>query len=188
MTWLETLINTEIIDRIAADPRTTADNFLGYPKQHVFADVLQGGRRIIEVPLSLETPAGEIVSLSVTDQALLYARYNQKGHLHELMHAFRQLIGTWRGEISILDIGCGPATGGLALASVVGPAQAFRYFGCDRSIAMLDLGGRLMAKARELDGIHRASEIRFVPCLNDVDFGNRRQVTTLGSGPINLLN
>ena len=76
--------------------------------------------------------------------ALLYAYLNQKGHLEELVAAFGQLLAGAKPENPIvLDIGCGPFTGGLALAATLGADRCFDYIGVDRADSMRRLGARL---------------------------------------------
>jgi hypothetical protein len=70
---------------------------------------------------------------------------NQKGHLLELIEAFRQLLNgqTFNEELILLDLGCGPFTAGLALACHMNDSQTFSYIGVDRAPEMLVLGERL---------------------------------------------
>ena len=82
--------------------------------------------------------------LSPDDLALLYAYLNQKGHLEELVAAFGQLLaGSKLRDPIVVDIGCGPFTGGLALAATLGPDPCFDYIGVDRADSMRRLGARL---------------------------------------------
>ena len=58
----------------------------------------------------------------------------------------------------VVDLGCGPFTGGLAFASALGAARGFDYIGVDRSAAMRRLGERLALTAEGLNAalqIHR---------------------------------
>ena len=88
-----------------------------------------------------DAPSGD---LSPDDLALLYAYLNQKGHLEELVSAFGQLLAGARPENPIVvDIGCGPFTGGLALAATLGDDPRFDYIGVDRATSMRQLGARL---------------------------------------------
>ena len=84
--------------------------------------------------------------LSPDDLALLYAYLNQKGHLEELITAFSQLFAGSaekpRNPV-VVDLGCGPFTGGLALAATFGHNACFDYIGIDRADSMRRLGERL---------------------------------------------
>ena len=91
-----------------------------------------------------DAPCGD---LSPDDLALLYAHLNQKGHLEELVAAFGQLLsGSESSNPSnpiVVDIGCGPFTGGLALAATLGDDSCFDYIGIDRADSMRRLAKRL---------------------------------------------
>ena len=97
--------------------------------------------------------------LSSEDRVLLYAYFNQLGHLEELTAAFRMLFarGSPDGEPIVVDLGCGPFTGGLAVAGVLGPECRFSYIGMDRSHAMRRFGEHLAVAAECLDDVPRIS-------------------------------
>ena len=88
-----------------------------------------------------DAPRGD---LSPDDLTLLYAYLNQKGHLEELVVAFGQLLaGAKPTNPIVVDLGCGPFTGGLALAATLGDDPSFDYIGIDRADSMLRLAERL---------------------------------------------
>ena len=93
--------------------------------------------------------------LSPEDRVLLYAYFNQLGHLEELTAAFRMLFATGPPdeEPIVVDLGCGPFTGGLAAAGVLGPECRFDYIGMDRSHAMRRFGEHLAVAATHLDAV-----------------------------------
>ena len=101
---------------------------------------------------TFDVPWGD---LSPEDRVLLYAYFNQLGHLEELTAAFRMLFATGppEGEPIVVDLGCGPFTGGLALAGVLGPECRFSYIGMDRSHAMRQFGEHLAVVATRLDDV-----------------------------------
>ena len=102
--------------------------------------------------------------LSPADRALLYAYFNQKGHLEELTEAFRKIFENQVPHNPIvIDLGCGPCTGGLAFADMLDPPD-FDYIGVDQSVAMRDLGERLATSAPRLKAMRRrwASDLRSV--------------------------
>ncbi len=134
--WLDQLRAVEIVDRVRNDPRSTGDTLFGMDKQQVF-DAIGGGQADFDAPLR---------GLSRDDRALLYAYLNQKGHLEELVTAFDQMFAksAQRPQSSIVvDLGCGPFTGGLALAATLGDDPCFDYIGIDRADSMRRLGKRL---------------------------------------------
>ena len=90
-----------------------------------------------------DDPRGD---LSSDDLALLYAYLNQKGHLEELITAFSQLFADSAEKPQnpvVVDLGCGPFTGGLALAATFGHNTCFDYIGIDCADSMRRLGERL---------------------------------------------
>ena len=70
------------------------------------------------------------------------------GHLEELVAAFSQLLaGSKPPNPIVVDIGCGPFTGGLALAATLGQDPCFDYIGIDHAASMRRLGARLACSA-----------------------------------------
>ena len=132
--WLARLRTVEIADRVRDDPRSRGGTVLGMDPAGAF-EAIGGGQADFDAPLG---------DLSPDDLALLYAYLNQKGHLEELVTAFGQLlVGTRPSNPVVVDIGCGPFTGGLALAATLGPDPRFDYIGVDRADSMRRLGSRL---------------------------------------------
>lgn len=142
--WLEKARREVVVNPIRADPRTDQKNesLLGYSIKTVFEEVILGGQADFTQPWK---------DLSPAERVLLYAYLNQKGHLLELIEAFRQLLNgqTFNEELILLDLGCGPFTAGLALACHMKDSQTFSYIGVDRAPEMLVLGERI---AKESSG------------------------------------
>jgi hypothetical protein len=140
--WIHRLRSTEIVDAVYNDPRSTRRAPFGIQENRIFSEVLEGGQADFDAPWN---------GLSADDRAILYALFNQKGHLEELSAAFTLLFA--RSAILspvVVDLGCGPFTGGLALAGVLGNQAQFTYIGQDRAFAMHRLGERLaLAAIRE---------------------------------------
>ncbi len=132
--WLKELRKTEVTDRVANDPRSQSDLLLGVPfndAQHF----IEGGQADFDASFD---------PLSSDDRVLLYAYMNQLGHLEELIAAFRQHFGnSGPSNPIVVDIGCGPFTGGLALAATLGENTRFDYIGIDRAESMRRFGERL---------------------------------------------
>lgn len=107
---------------------------------------------------------------------MLYALFNQKGHVPELIHAFQKLIDSPQqmNNATMLDIGCGPFTAGLALANVIGNEVAFRYVGVDTSEQMRAFGGELAEAAREEAGLSSKAQVHFTGAIDTFDFGQSR--------------
>lgn len=172
--WLETVINEEIFTKIDTDPRTLAapETFLGWPKNKIFVDVIGFGQA------NFDTTVGH---LSPSDRAILYARYNQPRHLDELTDAFLNLTSSSQhaGRPTILDLGCGPFTAGLAFAATFGPSREFRYFGIDIATSMCQLGARLAEAAQRHGGLNARTTYSFESDLKNIEFGPIRGDLTI---------
>ncbi len=142
--WLKDLRRSEIIDRVHGDPRSTGDTVLGVGREVAVREVIGGGQAEFDQPWN---------DLSADDRVLLYAYFNQRGHLEELAEAFRMLFASasLQEDPVAIDLGCGPFTGGLALASTLDRRWRLDYIGVDRSRAMRELGETLASAAAELD-------------------------------------
>ena len=129
--WLDELRRLEVTDRVRDDPRSTGGTLLGMDMETAFA-AISGGQADFDAAVG---------DLSSDDLALLYAYLNQKGHLEELVEAFGQLLdGTRPDNPIVVDVGCGPFTGGLALADALGDDPCFDYIGVDQAASMRQLG------------------------------------------------
>ena len=132
--WLLALRKAEITDRVRTDLRSRDNTLLGLSSAEAAA-AIGGGQA------DFDTPTGDF---SPDDRALLYAHLNQKGHLEELVEAFGQYFADSEPRNPIVvDVGCGPFTGGLALAATLGDDASFDYVGIDRAESMRRLGERL---------------------------------------------
>src|SRR5262249_39534906 len=129
--WLDDLRRREVVSVVQRDARTGFERLLGVATTDVF-QVLGGG----QVDFGSRRDG-----LSPDDLALLYAYFLQLGHVEELVEAFGQhLSGCNIDQPVVIDLGCGPFTGGLAVASALVPPNGFTYIGMDRASAMCRLG------------------------------------------------
>ena len=146
--WLHCLRNSEIVDRVRNDPRSTNSSLLGVSFKVARDEVIGGGQADFDKPWK---------HLSGDDRALLYAYCNQLGHLEELVAAFQMHFNGAipDSEPIVVDLGCGPFTGGLAFASTFGDEPCFDYIGIDRSQSMRKLGEQLASAAKNLSGVKR---------------------------------
>lgn len=160
--WIHSLRRSEVVDRIDHDPRTSADHPLGVHRDRVFNEVIGGGQADFAAPWG---------PLSPDDRALLYAYMNQKGHVLELLSAFRMLLARSGGLRSpvVLDLGCGPFTAGLAISDVLGGGTPWTYVGVDRAESMRTLGERL-ARAAPPHGYAASVERIWRPSVADVEW------------------
>ena len=127
-------------------------------------EVIGGGQAEFDQPWN---------ELSADDRVLLYAYFNQRGHLEELAEAFHMLFGkaSLREDPIAIDLGCGPFTGGLALASTLDHRHRLDYIGVDRSRAMRKLGEKLASAAAELDRTPRIDR-HWSPDITAVTWGS----------------
>ena len=132
--WLQELRRAEVTDRVARDPRSQHQKPLGLPFDDI-QRVIGGGQADFDASFDRFSP---------DDLVLLYAYANQLGHLEELIAAFAQYFGnSGPSNPVVVDIGCGPFTGGLALAATLGKNTPFDYIGIDRAESMRRFGERL---------------------------------------------
>ncbi len=167
--WYEHVRRACIVDPLNNDPRETRENGmrLGKSSRWIFERAIGGGQANFDEPIE---------DLSPRDRVMLYALFNQKGHVPELIHAFQILADHPQrlNNATILDIGCGPFTAGLSLAIVAGNEVAFRYVGVDTSQEMCALGLELANAAREAGGLSPQTLVQFVGSIDSIDFGPPR--------------
>ena len=72
----------EIVLRVQSDPRSVGDLVLGVDRDAAL-DAIDWGQANFDEPTGM---------LSAEDQVLLYAYFNQLGHIEELSEAFRQIF------------------------------------------------------------------------------------------------
>jgi SAM-dependent methyltransferase len=167
--WYELVRRTCIVDPLNNDPRETHQNGMRLckPSRWIFDQAIGGGQANFDEPIE---------DLSPRDRVMLYALFNQKGHVPELIHAFQKLVDRPQrlNNATMLDIGCGPFTAGLALANVAGNAVAFRYVGVDTSREMCALGNELANAAREAGGLSPQTQVQFAGSIDSINFGQSR--------------
>lgn len=157
--WLQGLRQTEIVQRLKQDPRTTGGDLLGVPWDTIRNEVVAVGRANFDEPWRHLSPA---------DRALLYAYANQDGHVRELHVALQMLLEDYSlGAPVVIDVGCGPFTAGLALCAVLDPQLEVTYFGVDTSTVMLQLGEELAKKAEDVGNVCRSTRV-WTQSLNSV--------------------
>ena len=132
--WLEELRRSHVVEPARSDPRSSVGKILGVDPETATTVLAGGGQADFDTSRAGYTPE---------DRVLLYAYYLQKGHLEELTSAFGQLFGDSSiDDPIVVDLGCGPFTGGLALAGILPHGSRFDYIGVDRAPAMRKLGER----------------------------------------------
>lgn len=149
--WLEQLRRSEIVARVRGDPRSTEETYLGVSDYEARNYVTEWGQADFDSSWGV---------LSPDDRVLLYAYFQQLGHWEELIAAFCQIFANTLPEKEpiVVDLGCGPFTGGFAIASVLdskGRKPRFDYIGVDRSRTMRGFGERLAAAVEQLSEVNR---------------------------------
>ncbi len=141
--WLKTLRTEAVVRPVQQHPHTTSRGPLGLTPEECW-QAIDGGQADFDEPWH---------HLSGEERVLLYAYWNQLGHLEELTEAFRQLFDKAQTDKPsiIIDLGCGPFTGGLALAGVYGSDYGFSYAGVDRSKEMRKFGKHLAKAASRFE-------------------------------------
>lgn len=167
--WYDVVRRARIVDPLNADPRETRQNRmrLGRSSGWIFDHAIGGGQANFDEPIE---------DLSARDRVMLYALFNQKGHVPELIHAFSKLANDPRhlNGATMLDIGCGPFTAGLALANVAGDEVPFRYYGVDTSNQMCAFGAELADAVRAEGGLNPQTSVAFSHSADAIDFGAPR--------------
>lgn len=142
--WLEKLRRAEIVDRVRHDRRSAGGTTLGYDVEEATRGAAGWGQADFDEPWR---------DLSPDDRVLIYAYYFQPGHIEELLEAFGQLSGGSDPPENpiVVDVGCGPFTGGLAVATHFRRDAQIDYVGVDRSSAMRRFGEQLATAADKAD-------------------------------------
>ena len=159
--YIQDLRHAEIVQRVRSDPRTDGDDLLLGVDRATAMEAIKWGQADFDQPIG---------TLSTEDRVLLYAYWNQPGHVAELSEAFQQLFSSRRpSDPLVVDLGCGPFTGGLAFAGQLGARERFDYIGIDRSREMRRFGEKLAAA---LAGEPEAPTIRhqWAPDVSSVDW------------------
>ena len=151
--WLQQLRKSEVVNTVLTDPRSTGSTLFGYTRE-IAVQAIGGGQACFDESW---------YDLSPHDRVLLYCYLNQIGHLEELTEAFGQIFATEipENEPIVVDLGCGPFTGGLALAGILGAEASFDYIGMDSSRTMRDFGETLANAAAQTFSEHVPMVRRF---------------------------
>ena len=124
------------------------------------------------VNFSNQLPIFEEEGISPEKQVLLYCYYIMRQHycssanIYESMsERLKAQMDAVRGNVQLIDIGCGPATCGLAFAEqFLDTAPKMRYNGIDVSVAMRDMGEQLIK-----DTLDEQLRYRFFESLNELN-------------------
>ncbi|MBV4504866.1 hypothetical protein HU751_008380 [Pseudomonas sp. BW13M1] len=160
--WRENALQKVVRDPIHLDPRSTDGNLLGYTISDVFREAIRFGQADFDKPYR---------NLSGIDKARLYALLNQPGHLTELDEAFGQLFSAHSTicDPYVYDIGCGPFTAGLSLATALDQRHVITYHGIDLYESMRELGREIAQCAQDMNALSRYSTFNFYESLDDIE-------------------
>lgn len=136
--FTETFFETKFVSPIRVDPRTNWHKILlGYPKDKIRYDIIELGQANFDKEYGNGLTSKEIV--------MLYCYFNMRKHYYTSLSMFERLgnlndIYNSPKRIKFIDIGCGPATSGIALVDYL-HSQTNRpikldYFGVDIAASM----------------------------------------------------
>ena len=143
---MDEIVRPAIDACVMSDPRTAHGLKLGYEWSYVREKILRKGLADFRKGYVPENSAAG-PELSAADVVLLYCFGNMKRHFpaaRNVFEAHRNLIQQCienTANLVVVDVGCGPATGYLALTDVF-PGHAFRYYGVDCAEAMREMAAR----------------------------------------------
>ena len=170
------LFEEKIIKFIKQHPRTEwHEKPLGYSRDYIRYEILSTGLADFDEPFK---------NISCRERVKLYCYFNLRKHFFTSYSIFERLptlldIYQSKNRIKFLDIGCGPATSGLALIDFLfnqtGKAVLLDYFGFDISKAMLIEAKDLLTN----DAFDKNSVIRLHERLNDMNIDELNDASCL---------
>ena len=168
-TFAEQLFNTKFIDYIRNHPQTEWNQvLLGYDKFLVRSEAIKFGQANFDDTYK---------KLSSAQVVKLYCYLNMRKHYYSSLYLFERCL--WLKKIisldgcaKFIDIGCGPATSGIALTDYLNAdvlsLKQFDYFGVDSYQSMLDAASDLMTN----DVYENCSYQQYVKSIKSIDINN----------------
>ena len=144
-----------VTDAIKADPRTRWHEIILGNTMEANMALINYGRIDFSNQLSLfSTQLDSNLSMNTGDQVQLYCHYIMRRHYcsaKNLYHSYHEWLASMAedagGRIRIIDIGCGPATCGIAFAEqMTGQFPNIHYTGIDISVAMKAMAEKLLGE------------------------------------------
>jgi len=172
------LFNDKFIDYIKQHNDTTwYQILLGYDKDTIRNDIIKFGRANFDDDYN--------DNLKAEDKVKLYCYFNMRKHYFTSYALFESIYDDIvRNEIiNFVDVGCGPATSGIALVHLLyknthNIPVTFNYYACDISKAMLNEAKNIMTNS----AISKDSNLIFTDDFNKIvntDFqGNKIYINT----------
>lgn len=163
---------------VITHPRSTRDAKMGYGFSTVLEEILQKGRADFRVGFS--GPNGD---LTPKEKCLLYGFYNAKKHYAAARMIFDE-CRAWlepliREGLTMIDIGCGPATAGVAFADCF-PRASLDYRGVDIAPEMLTLGTAIMQDLKNHSWLDASSTFEWAFNWRDLPAARRKHTLVMG--------
>lgn len=167
----EQAFRCEVLQQLREDARTMMPDYVLGNTEDVNLTLINYGRADFADDLQVWSAAqSEMVTLTPDDQVRLYAFYLMRGYYAEARAAYATVCdrlcreaALCGGRVMMVDVGCGPATCGLAWAGMPGMGERqLTYVGVDTSASMKRLAARLM------HDVHTGVHCRFVSTLADL--------------------
>ncbi|NJI72296.1 hypothetical protein HCX49_03680 [Sphingobacterium kitahiroshimense] len=165
--FTDDLFEEKFLRYIKAHPDTRwHEILLGYRQFIVRREIIKFGQAHFDDPYR---------NLSANDVVKLYSYFNMRKHYYSSLHLlerFRHIAdfhGT-NGRIKFIDVGCGPATSGIALVdylhTINGGTVSFDYFGVDHYRSMRQEAEYMMQNVV----YENTDSTFFMQSLGDIDF------------------
>lgn len=172
---LDAVFEKLVTQPVTQDARSLPGLPLGFDRDYHLLNVLAYGRAKFDVGDDVFTAA---------DKAALYCYYQLRNYYASSLRVFAQYATYLQQQftlcdqrISMIDLGCGPMTGGLAFQRQFGmnPHFYFHYVGVDTAPAMLD-------KAKQFAGaglLGRDTRVQFAAALDSIAAAYWESIFTL---------
>jgi len=171
------LFNDKFIDYIKNHSETDwHQTLLGYNTNTIRNDIIKFGRTNFDNDYN--------DNLKAKDKVKLYCYFNMRKHYYTSYALFESIYDSIveNEVINFVDVGCGPATSGIALVHLLyntnNAPVTFNYYACDISKAMLDEAKNIMTNS----AISKDSNLIFTDDFDkiiDTDFlGNKIYINT----------
>ena len=165
--FTESFFESKFVSPIRTHPRTNWHRILfGFPKDEIRYDIIELGQANFDKEYRNVLTGKEIV--------MLYCYFNMRKHYFTSLSIIERLgnlldIYNSRKRIKFIDIGCGPATSGIALIdylySKTNRPVLFDYFGVDIAASMRDTATDFMSN----EIVDNNSLVRVVKDFEELD-------------------
>ena len=166
--WADRLFKQKFLDPIKRHPETVWYHILmGYTFNEIKSTIINFGQTDFDK---------EVLGLSGLDMTQLYAYCNMRMHFFAALHLFERsdIFATLYkspGTVKFIDIGCGPATSGLAfidhISERTGEVVSFDYVGVDY-FAKMRAGAEYFMNN---DVFQKKEHAVYLKRLDELDFG-----------------